>query len=86
MLPSGGFRCEDKSHCCALLSVSESVREAVGRRVKLSLRRRVQLEVKGDKWENRVLVSVAAHRPTSRNRVWPPATEEEDSWGEPPGD
>lgn len=35
----------------------ESVREAVGRRVKLTLRRKVQLEVKGDKVENRVLVS-----------------------------
>uniref|UniRef100_A0A3B3TIQ1 Capping protein regulator and myosin 1 linker 1 n=1 Tax=Poecilia latipinna TaxID=48699 RepID=A0A3B3TIQ1_9TELE len=35
----------------------ESVREAVGRRVKLALRRKVQLEVKGDKVENRVLVS-----------------------------
>lgn len=39
------------------LCVAESVREAVGRRVKLTLRRRVQLEVKGDKVENRVLVS-----------------------------
>lgn len=35
----------------------ESVREAVGRRVKLTLRQKVQLEVKGDKVENRVLVS-----------------------------
>uniref|UniRef100_A0A3Q3N2X2 F-actin-uncapping protein LRRC16A-like n=1 Tax=Mastacembelus armatus TaxID=205130 RepID=A0A3Q3N2X2_9TELE len=33
------------------------VREAVGRRVKLILRSNVQLEVKGDKVENRVLVS-----------------------------
>uniref|UniRef100_A0A669DZS1 F-actin-uncapping protein LRRC16A n=1 Tax=Oreochromis niloticus TaxID=8128 RepID=A0A669DZS1_ORENI len=33
------------------------VREAVGRRVKLTLRRKVQLEVKGDKVENKVLVS-----------------------------
>uniref|UniRef100_A0A8C2WPP7 CARMIL pleckstrin homology domain-containing protein n=1 Tax=Cyclopterus lumpus TaxID=8103 RepID=A0A8C2WPP7_CYCLU len=41
--------------------VSESVREAVGRRVKLTLRRRVQLEVKGDKLENRVL-ALASHR------------------------
>uniref|UniRef100_A0A3Q1AVX8 CARMIL C-terminal domain-containing protein n=1 Tax=Amphiprion ocellaris TaxID=80972 RepID=A0A3Q1AVX8_AMPOC len=31
--------------------------QAVGRRVKLTLRRKVQLEVKGDKLENRVLVS-----------------------------
>uniref|UniRef100_A0A3B3C2P2 CARMIL pleckstrin homology domain-containing protein n=1 Tax=Oryzias melastigma TaxID=30732 RepID=A0A3B3C2P2_ORYME len=38
--------------------VDESVREAVGRRVKLTLRRNVQLEVKGEKVENRVLVSV----------------------------
>ncbi|XP_007569090.1 PREDICTED: leucine-rich repeat-containing protein 16A-like [Poecilia mexicana] len=39
----------------------ESVREAVGRRVKLALRRKVQLEVKGDKVENRVL-ALASHR------------------------
>ncbi|KAM8767365.1 F-actin-uncapping protein LRRC16A isoform 1-T1 [Acanthopagrus schlegelii] len=39
----------------------ESVREAVGRRVKLILRRKVQLEVKGDKVENRVL-ALASHR------------------------
>ncbi|XP_037651506.1 F-actin-uncapping protein LRRC16A isoform X2 [Sebastes umbrosus] len=41
--------------------LSESVREAVGRRVKLTLRRKVQLEVKGDKVENRVL-ALASHR------------------------
>uniref|UniRef100_A0A8C4ETU4 Leucine-rich repeat-containing protein 16A n=1 Tax=Dicentrarchus labrax TaxID=13489 RepID=A0A8C4ETU4_DICLA len=35
----------------------ESVRDAVGRKVKLSLRKRVKLEIKGDKTENRVLVS-----------------------------
>uniref|UniRef100_A0A3P9DIJ0 Capping protein regulator and myosin 1 linker 1 n=1 Tax=Maylandia zebra TaxID=106582 RepID=A0A3P9DIJ0_9CICH len=35
----------------------ESVRDAVGRKVKLSLRKRVKLEIKGDKMENRVLVS-----------------------------
>lgn len=39
----------------------ESVREAVGRRVKLPLRRKVQLEVKGDKVENRIL-ALASHR------------------------
>ncbi|XP_071403379.1 F-actin-uncapping protein LRRC16A-like [Centroberyx affinis] len=39
----------------------ESMREAVGRRVKLSLKRKVQLEVKGDKVENRVL-ALASHR------------------------
>ncbi|KAM6903853.1 F-actin-uncapping protein LRRC16A [Lycodopsis pacificus] len=39
----------------------ESMREAVGRRVKLTLRHRVQLEVKGDKLENRVL-ALASHR------------------------
>ncbi|XP_024154124.1 F-actin-uncapping protein LRRC16A [Oryzias melastigma] len=39
----------------------ESVREAVGRRVKLTLRRNVQLEVKGEKVENRVL-ALASHR------------------------
>uniref|UniRef100_A0A8C4IB57 Leucine-rich repeat-containing protein 16A n=1 Tax=Dicentrarchus labrax TaxID=13489 RepID=A0A8C4IB57_DICLA len=37
------------------------VREAVGRRVKLTLRTKVQLEVKGDKVENRVL-ALASHR------------------------
>lgn len=35
----------------------ESMRDAVGRKVKLSLRKRVKLEIKGDKTENRVLVS-----------------------------
>lgn len=39
------------------LSCVESVRDAVGRKVKLSLRKRVKLEIKGDKTENRVLVS-----------------------------
>nr|XP_015804568.2 F-actin-uncapping protein LRRC16A isoform X1 [Nothobranchius furzeri] len=39
----------------------ESVRDAVGRKVKLSLRKRVKLEIKGDKMENRVL-ALAAHR------------------------
>uniref|UniRef100_A0A3Q1AWL1 CARMIL C-terminal domain-containing protein n=1 Tax=Amphiprion ocellaris TaxID=80972 RepID=A0A3Q1AWL1_AMPOC len=38
-------------------SEEESVRDAVGRKVKLSLRKRVKLEIKGDKMENRVLVS-----------------------------
>ncbi|XP_041843062.1 F-actin-uncapping protein LRRC16A-like isoform X2 [Melanotaenia boesemani] len=33
----------------------DSVRDAVGRKVKLSLRKRVKLEIKGDKTENRVL-------------------------------
>ncbi|XP_061919365.1 F-actin-uncapping protein LRRC16A-like isoform X2 [Entelurus aequoreus] len=33
----------------------ESVRDAVGRKVKLSLRKKVKLEIKGDKTENRVL-------------------------------
>ncbi|XP_054619563.1 F-actin-uncapping protein LRRC16A-like isoform X2 [Dunckerocampus dactyliophorus] len=39
----------------------ESVRDAVGRGVKLTLRRKVQLEVKGDKVENKVL-ALASHR------------------------
>uniref|UniRef100_A0A8C7RTE7 CARMIL C-terminal domain-containing protein n=1 Tax=Oncorhynchus mykiss TaxID=8022 RepID=A0A8C7RTE7_ONCMY len=34
----------------------ESVRDAVGGKIKLTLKKRVQLEVKGDKLENRVLV------------------------------
>uniref|UniRef100_A0A3Q2PG90 CARMIL C-terminal domain-containing protein n=1 Tax=Fundulus heteroclitus TaxID=8078 RepID=A0A3Q2PG90_FUNHE len=42
---------------CLCPCAVESVREAVGRRVKLTLRRKIQLEVKGDKVENRVLVS-----------------------------
>lgn len=46
--------------------LAESVRDAVGRRVKLTLRRRVQLEVKGDKVENRVLVSSVRIRPCQR--------------------
>nr|XP_057903375.1 F-actin-uncapping protein LRRC16A-like [Doryrhamphus excisus] len=39
----------------------ESVRDAVGRGVKLTLRRKVQLEVKGEKVENKVL-ALASHR------------------------
>ncbi|KAG7266639.1 hypothetical protein CRUP_032317, partial [Coryphaenoides rupestris] len=39
----------------------ESVRDAIGRKVKLSLRRRVKLELKGEKTENRVL-ALSAHR------------------------
>uniref|UniRef100_A0A674P5V6 Capping protein regulator and myosin 1 linker 1 n=1 Tax=Takifugu rubripes TaxID=31033 RepID=A0A674P5V6_TAKRU len=41
-----------------------SVRDAVGRKVKLSLRKRVKLEIKGDKTENRVLVSRCLLPPT----------------------
>uniref|UniRef100_I3JJ23 Capping protein regulator and myosin 1 linker 1 n=1 Tax=Oreochromis niloticus TaxID=8128 RepID=I3JJ23_ORENI len=40
-----------------VLQQEMSVRDAVGRKVKLSLRKRVKLEIKGDKMENRVLVS-----------------------------
>ncbi|XP_044026820.1 F-actin-uncapping protein LRRC16A isoform X2 [Siniperca chuatsi] len=47
--------------CVAGAPGAESVREAVGRRVKLNLRCNVQLEVKGDKVENRVL-ALASHR------------------------
>ncbi|KAF7210742.1 F-actin-uncapping protein LRRC16A isoform X2 [Nothobranchius furzeri] len=50
---------EDKSNISNELF--ESVREAVGRRVKLTLRRKVQLEFKGGKVENRVL-ALASHR------------------------
>uniref|UniRef100_A0A3P9HF33 CARMIL C-terminal domain-containing protein n=1 Tax=Oryzias latipes TaxID=8090 RepID=A0A3P9HF33_ORYLA len=63
----------------------ESVRDSVGRKVKLSLRKRVKLEVKGDKTENRVLVEhsfnyleiqgVACNKPTQvKNPL--PSTEE----------
>lgn len=51
-----------------LPSVVESVQETVGRTVKLSLRRRVQLEVKGDKVESRVLVRHACAPRASRLR------------------
>lgn len=39
----------------------ESVRDAVGRKIKLGLKKKVKLEVKGDKVENRVL-ALASHR------------------------
>ncbi|XP_055732333.1 F-actin-uncapping protein LRRC16A isoform X1 [Salvelinus fontinalis] len=39
----------------------ESVRDAVGGKIKLTLKKRVKLEVKGDKLENRVL-ALASHR------------------------
>uniref|UniRef100_A0A674DRJ3 Capping protein regulator and myosin 1 linker 1 n=1 Tax=Salmo trutta TaxID=8032 RepID=A0A674DRJ3_SALTR len=40
---------------------TESVRDAVGGKIKLTLKKRVKLEVKGDKLENRVL-ALASHR------------------------
>lgn len=39
----------------------ESLRDAVGRKIKLTLKKRLKLEVKGDKLENRVL-ALASHR------------------------
>ncbi|KAK6327171.1 hypothetical protein J4Q44_G00028160 [Coregonus suidteri] len=39
----------------------ESVKDAVGRKIKLSVKKRVKLEIKGDKVENRVL-ALASHR------------------------
>ncbi|XP_064194696.1 F-actin-uncapping protein LRRC16A-like isoform X2 [Anguilla rostrata] len=39
----------------------ESVKDAVGRKIKLSVKKKVKLEVKGDKVENRVL-ALASHR------------------------
>lgn len=54
------------------------MREAVGRRVKLSLRRRVQLEVKGDKWESRVLVSVTKPPVQTGSSLLPLNTTEEE--------
>nr|XP_023669739.1 F-actin-uncapping protein LRRC16A-like isoform X3 [Paramormyrops kingsleyae] len=39
----------------------ESIKDAVGRRVKLTLKKKVKLEIKGDKVENRVL-ALSAHR------------------------
>ncbi|XP_061110320.1 F-actin-uncapping protein LRRC16A-like isoform X2 [Conger conger] len=39
----------------------ESVKDAVGRKIKLSVKKKVRLEVKGDKVENRVL-ALASHR------------------------
>ncbi|XP_041942504.1 F-actin-uncapping protein LRRC16A-like isoform X2 [Alosa sapidissima] len=39
----------------------ESIKDAVGRKIKLSVKKRVKLEIKGDKVENRVL-ALASHR------------------------
>ncbi|KAI1894201.1 hypothetical protein AGOR_G00113390 [Albula goreensis] len=39
----------------------ESIKDAVGRKIKLSVKKKVKLEVKGDKVENRVL-ALASHR------------------------
>lgn len=52
--PLSNIHLNSSSFC---LLCAESVRDALGRKVKLSLRRRVKLEIKGDKTENRVLVS-----------------------------
>ena len=41
----------------SLLPSSESIKDAVGRKIKLAVKKRVKLEIKGDKVENRVLVS-----------------------------
>ncbi|KAL7886766.1 hypothetical protein AOLI_G00044870 [Acnodon oligacanthus] len=41
--------------------VLESVRDAVGRKIKLAVKKRVKLEIKGDKVENRIL-ALASHR------------------------
>lgn len=54
MFPNGSISLFD---LFSPLPCAESVRDAVGRKVKLSLRKRVKLEIKGDKTENRVLVS-----------------------------
>lgn len=43
-------------HLSSFLS-SESIKDAVGRKIKLAVKKRVKLEIKGDKVENRVLVS-----------------------------
>uniref|UniRef100_A0A4W4DR48 CARMIL C-terminal domain-containing protein n=1 Tax=Electrophorus electricus TaxID=8005 RepID=A0A4W4DR48_ELEEL len=42
-----------------------SVRDAVGRKTKLVVKKRVKLEIKGDKVENRVLVSLLSHTRTN---------------------
>ncbi|XP_051999752.1 F-actin-uncapping protein LRRC16A-like isoform X2 [Xyrauchen texanus] len=39
----------------------ESVKDAVGRKIKLAIKKRVKLEIKGDKVENRIL-ALASHR------------------------
>ncbi|KAK1896024.1 F-actin-uncapping protein LRRC16A [Dissostichus eleginoides] len=60
----------------------ESVRDAVGRKVKLSLKRRVKLEIKGDKTENRVL-ALASHRAyllTARIPAKPSLRNTEPTW------
>ena len=36
----------------------ESIKDVLGRKIKITLKKKVKLEVKGDKVENRVLVSI----------------------------
>ena len=44
-------------HYTKLFILSDSIREFLGRRVKLYIKRMVKQEVRLDKWENRVVVS-----------------------------
>lgn len=37
--------------------VSESVRDVIGRKIKISVKKKVKLETKGDKVDNKILVS-----------------------------
>jgi hypothetical protein len=38
--------------------LSESIKDVIGRKIKIAMKKKVKLEVKGDKVENKVLVSV----------------------------
>lgn len=37
--------------------VSESVRDVIGRKIKIAVKKKVKLETKGDKVDNKILVS-----------------------------
>ncbi|ERE77588.1 leucine-rich repeat-containing protein 16A isoform 1 [Cricetulus griseus] len=39
--------------------LTESIKDVIGRKIKISVKKKVKLEVKGDRVENKVLVSIA---------------------------
>lgn len=40
-----------------LSTISESVKDVIGRKIKISVKKKVKLEVKSDKVDNKILVS-----------------------------
>lgn len=45
------------SYASILSNISESIKDVIGRKIKISVKKKVKLETKGDKVDNRILVS-----------------------------